>query len=163
PIRLADLGNIPALADADGAIDRAIAAFPHSDGLVPALCESRRAIVAASAEIAPEHAHRLARKLREIDVALKLAAGIDISAALSSPSLVPGKNTELIVEAELGAATALTISPRAHSAIAAPPAFSPGKNRTVHPVTADPDSPVGNPFDADWQSLGGNGLFWLDV
>ncbi|WP_108397737.1 PIG-L family deacetylase [Devosia submarina] len=163
PIRLADLGNSPALADADGAIDRAIAAFPHSDGLIPALCEARRAIVAASAEIAPEHAHRLARKLREIDVALAFAAGIDISAALSSPSLIPGKSTELIVDAELGAAAALTIRPRAHCAIAAPPAFSPGNNRTTHPVTAGSDAPVGNPFHADWQSLGGNGLFWLDV
>lgn len=163
PTRLADLGDHPALAEADAAIGTAIAAFPHAEPLIAALAKARRALTAASATIAPEHTHRLTRKLREIDAALALAAGIDISAAFTSPSLTPGKSVDLVVEAETGLAGALTISPRAHPAISAPAATALDTGRTTLTIAAGPDAPIGNPFHPDWQSLGGNGLWSLEV
>ncbi|MBF0677786.1 MAG: PIG-L family deacetylase [Devosia sp.] len=163
PTRLTDLGGTPALAEADAAIEAAIAAFPDADKLITALLTARRAILAATPGIAPEHAHRLTRKLREIDAVLALAAGIDISAALSAASLIPGASIDLIIEADPGRASALTITPRAHPAITAPAAASLDTGRTELTISASPEAPIGNPFHPDWHSLGGNGLLSLEV
>src|SRR5690606_37680223 len=69
PKSLSDLGPSPFLAAADAALAQAVAAFPNSAAILPALSIARRAIRGAQQDIAPEHAHRLARKLEELDAA----------------------------------------------------------------------------------------------
>ncbi|MHA6297146.1 PIG-L family deacetylase [Devosia sp. CAU 1758] len=163
PARLADLGESSFLAKADAAIDRATASFPEGDAIFQGLVEARSAIVAALPTVAEEHAHRLLRKQEEIDAAMALAAGIDISVALSEPMIVPGGSVDIIAEVQLGMATAVHLSVHADPSIAASPRDAQIGGRSVIALTANADAKVTNAFRPDWQSLGGNGLAYLEV
>ena len=164
PVRLADLGDSPLLTKADAAIDRALVHFPDSPAILRALSEARQAIAGALGQVATEHAHRLDRKLREIDAAMALAAGIDISAAVSSDSVIPGGSIEVSIEADPGSAEALTAMVMTSPAFAPVPAVMPltGGGSTIT-LQAQPDAPITNAFQPDWQSLGGNGIVFLQI
>lgn len=161
PTSLAQLGASPHLAIADAAMERASACFPDGKAVARALLDARHAIAGARGDVAAEHAHRLERKLDEINAALVLAAGIDISVALSSADVVSGGSVDLAIEAETGLATSLALTP-ASSAAFEPAAAAPiAEGEATITLSAKADAPITNAFAGDWLSLGGNGSVWL--
>lgn len=157
PKSLADLGPSPYLAAADAALAQAVAAFPNSAAILPALSIARRAIRGAQQDIAPEHAHRLTRKLEELDAATAIAAGIEIYASVSSASVAPGETVDLIVEVERGTAQNIRVTPVASDAFLPTETVSiPGDCATI-PLTARADARIENAFRPDWENLGSNG------
>lgn len=163
PKTLADLGPSPFLAAADAAIAQAIAAFPNSSAVLPALSIARRAIRGAQEHIAPEHAHRLARKLEELDAATAITAGIEVYASVSSASVAPGDTVDLILEAEPGEGKNIRITPLVSSAILPTAPVDLTGDRLGVPLTARADASIDNAFRPDWQSLGGNGTVSIRV
>ncbi|MDF2797820.1 MAG: family deacetylase [Devosia sp.] len=163
PARLSDLGNSPLLSTADAAIEQALAHFPDGEAILAALLQARQALKDAATAVAPEHSHRLKRKLSEIDVAMALAAGIDIAAALSTSTVSPGGSTDLIIEADPGAASAITITPNTTPEFEVSPSFDLTEKQAVLPLRAAPDAAITNAFAPHWESLGGNGMVWLRI
>lgn len=161
PKSLAQLGASPNLAIADVAMEKARACFPDGEAVARALIEARHAIALAIGDIAAEHAHRLERKMEEINAALVLAAGIDITVAPSSADVVPGGSVDLVLEAESGLATSLEVTPVSSAAFepAAAGPISDGKASITLQVKSD--APITNAFAGDWRSLGGNGNVWI--
>lgn len=157
PKSLADLGPSPYLAAADAALAQAVAAFPNSAAILPALSIARRAIRGAQQDIAPEHAHRLARKLQELDAATAIAAGIEIYASVSSASVAPGETVDLIVEVERGTAQTIRITPITAAAFTPTDSVEISGDRATIPLTANADAKIGNAFRPNWENLGNNG------
>ncbi|MHA6689972.1 PIG-L family deacetylase [Devosia sp. A449] len=166
PARLADLGDHPALGEADAAIAQAIAAFPNAAALTTALVSAKRAVAAAlaaqTADEAARHGHRLQRKRQELDAALALAAGLDFSLAVS-PRLAPGGTASLTVEIDAGTADHLTITPVLDANFEPLAAVTTADTRITLPLTAKPDAAITNAFAPDWLSLGGNGAVSLRI
>ena len=166
PARLADLGGHKALATADAAIGEAIAAFPDADGMIGALARARSALATAIAAQTPEdaakHGHRLARKRSELDAALALAAGLDIT--IDAPArLAPGETGSLTVEIEAGRAEHITLTPVLSDDFEPAAAITPAEARVSLPITARAAAGIANGFAPDWRSLGGNGAVSLRV
>ena len=161
PKTLADLGNATELAEADAAIAAAIAAFPDRDAVLDALMGARAALRAVqprlSADEVAAHGHRLARKLREIDEAMALAAGISVVASVSSADVAPGGTIDLVLETDPGLAESLILTPRLGAQFEPVTPQACTGPRLVLPLRARPDAPVANAFAPDWLSLGGNG------
>lgn len=157
PKSLADLGPSPFLAAADAALAQAIAAFPNSAAILPALSIARRAIRGAQQDIAPEHAHRLARKLEELDAATAVAAEIEIYASVSSASAAPGETVDLILEAERGIAQSIRVTPITSAAFAPAESVEMSGTRLAIPLTTRAEAKIENAFRPDWQNLGANG------
>lgn len=157
PKSLVDLGPSPCLATADAALAEAIAAFPDSAAILSALGTARRAIRGAQQDIAPEHAHRLARKLEEIDAATAIAAGVEVYASVSSASVAPAESVDLILEVERGEARSIRVTPLTSGAFAPTGSAEMSGNRMTVPLTACADEKIENAFRPDWLSLGGNG------
>lgn len=109
PLRLADLGGDGALAEADAAIDAALAAWPDRAAILPALA---RAMAAVRRAAAPEaHAHRLAAKAAQLARAIRLAAGIEARARLDRDALRPGEAARLVLELDPGLADDVAATP----------------------------------------------------
>ena len=161
PMRLADIASSPELAAADAAIAQALDAFPRRDAVLAALVAARMSLRAALPQLSTAeqaaHGHRLERKLREIDAAIALAAGISVRASVSSADVVPGGSIDLIVETERGLAQSLTVTPLVSEAFEAAIPQSCIEPTTTVRLRATADAPVVNAFAPDWQSLGGNG------
>lgn len=157
PKTLADLGTSPYLAAADAAVAQAMAAFPDIAAILPALSIARRAIRGAQQDIAPEHAHRLGRKLEELDAATALAAGVEIYASVSSASVAPGETVELILEAERGTARNIRVTPITSAAFTPTASVEISGDRTTIQLIARTDARIENAFRPDWKSLGNNG------
>lgn len=157
PKSLSDLGPSPYLAAADAALAQAVAAFPNSAAILPALSIARRAIRGAEQDIAPEHAHRLRRKLEELDAASAIAAGIEIYASVSSSSVAPGEAVDLIIEAERGTARNIRVTPITSAAFAPTGSVEITGDRATIPLTARPEARIENAFRPAWQGLGANG------
>ncbi|MDV3253655.1 PIG-L family deacetylase [Devosia sp. BK] len=157
PKSLSDLGPSPYLAAADAALAQAIAAFPDSTAILPALSIARRAIRGAQEDIAPEHAHRLERKLEELDAATAIAAGIEIYASVSSASIAPGEEVDLTIEAEPGEAANIRVTPITSGAFLPTDAVSLSGDSATVELKARADAKIENAFRPDWQNLNGNG------
>ncbi|MBN9332530.1 MAG: PIG-L family deacetylase [Devosia sp.] len=157
PKSLADLGPSPYLAAADAALAQAIAAFPNSAAVLPALSIARRAIRGAQQDIAPEHAHRLSRKLEELDAATAIAAGLEIYASVSSASVAPGGTVDLVLEVERGAAQSIRVTPITSGAFAPAGSAEISGDRLTIPLTALGEASIDNAFRPDWLVLGRNG------
>lgn len=95
PRRLADIAA--PLSAADIAISEAIAAFPHSEDILPPLSRALDIIEAQADAVPPEHAHRISMLARNLEAAMFAAAGIDCVAALDTDLLPQGGSTELTV------------------------------------------------------------------
>lgn len=163
PKSLADLGPSPFLAAADAALAQAVAAFPNSAAILPALSIARRAIRGAQQDIAPEHAHRLKRKLEELDAATAIAAGLEFYASVSSASIAPGETADLLLEVERSAAKSIRVAPiTSGTFLPADAAEISGTSLTI-PITARAEAKIDNAFRPDWQSLGANGSVSLLV
>lgn len=167
PQKLADLSRHAGLAEADAAIDAALAAFPDGPKTVAALAKARRALDAARQEFDADglarHGHRIARKRAELDAALALAAGLEVSAALSTPRLAPGQTADLIVEIVPGMASAITVTPHVGADFIAGATAPATSDRLVLPLQARPDARPATPFAETWLSLGGNGQAFVAV
>jgi LmbE family N-acetylglucosaminyl deacetylase len=157
PKSLADLGPSPYLAAADAALAQAIAAFPNSAAVLPALSIARRAIRGAQQDIAPEHAHRLSRKLEELDAASAIAAGLEIYASVSSASVAPGGTVDLVLEVERGAAQSIRVTPITSGAFAPTGSAEVSGDRLTVPLTALAEASIDNAYRPDWLALGKNG------
>lgn len=167
PQRLADLGSSPHFAQADAALAQALEQFPHGDGILNALSEARAAIKTAlqdcDAETKSRHGHRLERKLREIERAMALAAGIDVASCLSADGVTPGRTTELIVDIEPGQAERVTVTPTTKAPFLPVPSQVFAGDPLRFAIAADGDAAPRNAYRPDWQSLGGNGEVFLKV
>ncbi len=166
PQRLADLGNHPALQEADSAIDRAISAFPDAKAAIAGLLAARQAITTAQAEMDVDslsrHGHRLSRKQIEIDAAIAAAANIRVMASLSSNNVMPGENFDLLVEVEPGLAETVEIAPITAAALeSTDPRVV--ETSAIFPMAVRKDAKVENAFSPDWQRLGGNGHLSIQV
>lgn len=109
PLRLADLGPDGALAEADAAIDAALAAWPDRAAILPALAQALAAVRRAG--VAEAHAHRLEAKAAQLARAIRLAAGIEARARLERDALRPGEGARLALELDPGLADALVAAP----------------------------------------------------
>lgn len=167
PTRLADLAKSAELTQADTAIAAAVAAFPNGPAIVKHLFSARAAIRAAEGRLAEPtralHAHRLTRKLAEIDAAMALAANISVLASLSSADVAPGTSLNLTVEIKSGLADSIEIEAVTGPALDPVASRKVTETTTVLPLQVRPDAPVGNAFAPDWLSLGGNGPISLKV
>ncbi|QQA41696.1 PIG-L family deacetylase [Pelagovum pacificum] len=94
PRRLSDIDS--ALAPADAAIDRAIAAFPDRAAILSAAAEALSVIRQATV---PGEDHRLARKIDQLARVMRLCALPDASARTERTFLAPGDTVPLHVEA----------------------------------------------------------------
>lgn len=157
PRFLSDLGPSPYLSAADAALAQAVAAFPNSAAILPALSIARRAIRGAQQDIAPEHAHRLTRKLEELDAATAVAAEIEIYASVSSASAAPGETVDLILEAERGIAQSIRVTPITSDAFVPGDSVAMSGTRLAIPLTTRAEAKIENAFRPDWQGLGANG------
>ena len=161
PKSLSELGPSPYLAAADAALAQAIAAFPNSAAILPALSIARRAIRGAQGGIAPEHAHRLARKLEELDAASAIAAGLEIYASVSTASVAPGETVDLVIEAERGEAKYIRVTPITSDAFTPAGPVEMLVDRATISITAHGDAKIENAYRPDWLSLGHNGTVSL--
>ena len=135
PRTLADIG----LPEAQHTIDAAIAAFPDTDAVARHAGEALAML--HDARIAPEHAHRVDRKRRELARVLRLAAGVDVRGRLAADWLVPGTAVGLEVEARQGHAEGLTVVPDV------PPGWAHSDGTLTVPDDAPPSDPYPVAFD----------------
>lgn len=160
PTSLANLGTSSALAHADAAIAQALAAFPKTNAVLSALIAAKQALTDAG-PVAEKHTHRIARKIAELDAAIVLASGLDLTAAVSTRAPVPGQELTISVES----AGPVSASVKA----VAPKGFAPAAPVTLENGTAtitlkaEADAEIDNPYYPAWHSLGGNGALWLEV
>ena len=150
-----------ALADAQGAIDAAVGAFPDTRAITAAALRAAAAIDAAEAACPPalrtRIAHRLERKARELAVVLQEAAGLSLRVAVNPARLAPGERGILSVITALDdPATKVSITVDGGRSIAVGGA-------TVRdgvwrfPITAAADAAFTNPYPADFDPLAANG------
>jgi len=144
-------------------INAALTAYPQRDRIVAGLVGAADAIEAAldalKGDTATAHAHRLRRKLSEIDRALALAAGINATAWAEPSVVAPGGTAELKVWLDGGDAT---VVPVAGPGLTVGAAAMDGPVRS-HAVRVAADAPVTTPFAEGFSSLGGNGALQVDL
>ncbi|MCR8723297.1 PIG-L family deacetylase [Frigidibacter sp. ROC022] len=105
PRNLADLG----LEAAGRALAEAQAAFPDRAAVAAAAAEALRLL--DGAVVAPEHAHRLPVKRRELARVLRLALGVGARARSGRDWLWPGASGALRIESDKGRAESLEVRP----------------------------------------------------
>jgi LmbE family N-acetylglucosaminyl deacetylase len=160
PATLAELGDLlpgesgEALRTAQQQIGNAERAFPDRFAIIPALVAAATAIETARASSSDDaHAHRLERKLAEIDAALLLAAGIDPIAWAEPHRVAAGGSAEVMVQPNAGA------PPIGASLVAAPGIAIAGgsKDGLAFDLAVAPEAPLSAQFLSGFASLGGNG------
>lgn len=165
PGTLRELGTLlggdagQALADAQAAIDEAIAAFPARPAVEGALLAAAAALERAEAAMSERqrqaHRHRIIRKRRELDAALLLAAGVSATAWLDNEALAPGESAILSVQLDGGASA--SARPVHGQSFDVSPNKSGGEGITRFDVKVGGTSTPSTPFNETWSSLGGNG------
>jgi len=143
---------------AQAGIETAIAAFPNGDSITQAALHAAHAVDAARQACPPEWepqiAHRLARKMRELDEVLFEAKGIIARASARPTRVAPGGtavvevfvDAHLAVEVDLIAAGAVRLTDR-----------STADGLTMFDLAAAADAPASTPFPPCFDPLGGNG------
>jgi hypothetical protein len=96
PRTLADLGLI----EAQAALDEAFAAFPHRAPLARALARAYRLL--GGAEVASEHAHRIARTRQLLETALAEALLVTADLAVAPSRLTPGVRADAVLTVATG-------------------------------------------------------------
>lgn len=158
-----------ALAQAQDAIDAALAAFPDRARIVEALAAAAAALESAEASTdAPFralHGHRLAYAGAALDAALIEASGLVVAACARPPRLAPGGTGRLEVHvAELGRARDATVTPQAPEGVATGPAETSADGKRVgFALSAAPQAPLTPLFAPDWKALGGNGALAVEL
>ncbi|MBI1416755.1 MAG: PIG-L family deacetylase [Limimaricola sp.] len=139
PLRLGDLG-LPGLAEADRAIDAAIAAFPDPAAVLRLAAEALASVTRARDAAPAEPRHRLQRKEAQLARVIQLAAGVEVAAYLDADRLRPGQSARLVVEADKGRADAITVAPVL-------PADWQQQDDRIGPR---PDAAPSDPYPAEW-------------
>lgn len=153
-------GTGAALAAAQAAIDRAIAAFPDRDAIVTALSEAATQLTAAEAALTTEdaaiHRHRLTRKQREVDAATLLAAGVGVIAWADPAAVAPGGTTTLLAQVTAPEGIATRVEPQLPAHIAAGATTRDGSLLRI-PLTVAANAPMSPSFSETHSSLGADG------
>lgn len=148
-------GDLQAAADG---IAEATTVFPDRGRVVQVLAETRRRLISALQTLdAPDMAHRVQRKIREVDAAMGVAAGFVTTAWLKQPSLVPGRTATVSIAVD----HANTEEPQVQLQLAS--GLSSGLGKVENgildlPVSVATDIDLRNGFHPRFSSLGGNGL-----
>ncbi|WP_322895377.1 MULTISPECIES: PIG-L family deacetylase [unclassified Yoonia] len=170
PHTVADLAQLAgpasqALITAADAITKAQSAFPDTKAVQTALAQADAAMESAqqmaNLDFQNAHGHRLARKRREIGLALAEAAGLSLIAAPQSAALVPGgSGTIHVVQTTPFSATDVSISLKLPVGVSGGTASMTDRAADLT-LQVDPDAPFTTPFVAGFDPLGGNGHSWL--
>ncbi|MCZ0962546.1 PIG-L family deacetylase [Paracoccus benzoatiresistens] len=172
PQTLGDLADLAgpagnAIHHAAGCVSLAQASFPDRARIREELAQADAALQDAERAATPafmnKHGHRLARKRREIGVALAEAAGLSPLAWVQPAGLRPGGTAKLRVEHAIPpAACDMTITPMLPQGVAAP-AMALTKASTELELRVAEDAPLTDAFHPGFDPLGGNGPAWLRV
>ncbi|WP_454855724.1 PIG-L family deacetylase [Rhizobium binxianense] len=156
-----------ALTRADGAIAKAVEAFPDRatiiDALVKATADIEIALSAAPASFLDAHGHRLRRKLAEIDIALIEADQVFVQATAEPAALAPGANGLLKLHLTGKAQEAIEGADiRLPAGVSAKRQDASGE-QMVFLLAAAPDAPFTRQYEPTWSSLGGNGNGFVEI
>ncbi|WP_127754554.1 PIG-L family deacetylase [Devosia sp. 1566] len=159
---IAELDGMPtgaaeALRNAQGLIEEAVDDYGDPVVVTAKLVEIGKALKEAQSAVPPELqdqvAHRLERKIRETDLALATAAGMQIRAYTDGADLRPGE--EIIVKTVVdapGQVAVTSITVKSRDGIGA------GENDVEGVgVNIAPDAALTNPLTEQFDPLGGNG------
>lgn len=158
---IAELDGMPsaaadALRNAQGLIDEAIADYGDPAVVAGKLAEIGKALAEARAtlpeELELDAGHRLERKIKEVDLALATAAGMQIRAFTDGGDLRPGQDivVKTIVDAP-DSVTVDTVAVVSREGITSEPVEDGVK------VSIAPDADLTNPLNEQFDPLGGNG------
>ena len=160
---IAELDGMPAsaadaLRNAQGLIEEAIADYGDPKSVLAKVSEIGKAIAEARAQLPVEledsAAHRLDRKVREIDLVLATAAGITIRAYTEGADLRPGDTVTVKTEIDAPEEVAIeSVEIVAREGLAA-------EGETV---SAAADAGLTNPLTEQFDPLGGNGDAFVRV
>lgn len=172
PQSLADLAPLAgpaqeAVAKAARQIADAQSAFPQRARILSALADADAALEQAqhlaSAAFLAQHGHRLARKRREIAVALAEAAGLSPSVTLHPAHVILGGGSRLhIGQTTPTEAQNILLTPHLPQGVSAP---SLALDRAFVDIAAQvaADAPFTPVFQPHFDALGGNGDSWVEV
>ncbi len=139
---------------AQAGIEAAMQAFPDRPAITTALLEAATALESTlAAEALEPIAHRLRRKLVEIDAALLLAAGITASAWAEPSRPAPGGSTTLNIGT---GPVPFSATPIAAKSLHIGPAMA-ADGVIRYPVTVNSEAPLSTLYSPSFSSLGGNG------
>ena len=117
--------------------EAALAAWPDAPAILAHACAALDA--ARAAPVPPTHAHRRDRKLSQLSILVREAAGVEASARLAADVLRPGASVGAVVELAPGAAEAA-------AEIVVPAGWARDGDRIVLP----PDAPPTDPYPDRW-------------
>jgi LmbE family N-acetylglucosaminyl deacetylase len=159
---IAELDGMPAAAaeslrNAQGLIEEAVDDYGDPVVVTAKLVEIGKALKEAQGAVPPELqeqvAHRLERKIRETDLALATAAGMQIRAYTDGGDLRPGE--EIIVKTVVDAPDAVSVK---SITVNARDGITAGENDVEGVgVSIAPDAVLTNPLTEQFDPLGGNG------
>ncbi|KQX38277.1 hypothetical protein ASD04_11760 [Devosia sp. Root436] len=141
-----------ALRAAQAGIDAAVAAFPDRAAITDALIAAATALDGVS-DLEDIHAHRIRRKLNEIDAALLLAAGIAPIAWAEPNRVAPGEKSTLSIAT---GAHAVSATPIARGPLHVGSA-APADGVMHYPIAVSSEAPLSSLYPPGFSSLGGNG------
>jgi hypothetical protein len=156
-----------ALTRADGAIVKAVEAFPDRvtiiDALAKAAADIETALSAAPAAFLAAHGHRLRRKLSEIDIALVEADQVFVRATAEPAALAPGACGLLKLHFAGNAPEAIEgVDIRLPLGVSAERQEA-SDRQMVFLLTATSDAPFTRQYAPAWSSLGGNGNGFVEI
>ena len=158
---IAELDGMPAsaadaLRTAQGLIDEAIADYGDPAVVIAKIAEVGAAIDAARAqlpaELADSVAHRLDRKVKEVDLVLATAAGMNVRAYTDGADLRPGE--AIIVKTLVDAPEAVVVK---SVAVIGREGLTSAEDADGQKVTVAADAVLTNPLTEQFDPLGGNG------
>lgn len=149
------------LIDAQEAIDEARTAFPHRQRIVDAAVNAARSIEHVLTDCPHSIAHKLERKLRELDAVLLDASRVQARAWVEPTIVAPGSTANLHVAIEAPSGT-VSIKP------ILPPAISMTGGRqwdsgAEFELSVKANAPFTNPYPSHFRSLGSNGEGALEI
>ncbi|MQB12075.1 MULTISPECIES: PIG-L family deacetylase [Agrobacterium] len=155
-----------ALVEAEQAINRAIAAFPHTREITRSLLDAaallQKVDEAAASEFTDLHGHRIARKQAEVDAAILTALNLFERAYAEPAEIVPGGETSLYVElSDRAADFDVKVTPVLPSGVSSS-VKSLGRT-IVFSLVADQTAAVSGLYQPDWKAAGGNGHGFVRV
>ncbi|GEO37809.1 PIG-L domain-containing protein [Skermanella aerolata] len=155
----ADLSALVGLEAAQEAVNRCRAAFPDVAAIRSSAIEAaghvEAALLTCQPELRGQTAHRLERKLRELDAVIAISSGLIIRAWAEPAMLAPGATGKLHIAVN---DPTVSVKPVAGTGISTVPDGDGCWNLTV-----DAQAPVGIPFAEHFDALGGNGLLWIEA
>jgi LmbE family N-acetylglucosaminyl deacetylase len=155
----ADLGALAGLGAAQEAVKRCRAAFPDVAAIRSSATEAAGHVEATLLTCPPElrgrTAHRLERKLRELDAVIAISSGLIIRAWAEPAMLASGATGKLRIAVN---DPTVSVKPVPGTGICAAPDGEGCWNLAVNA-----QAPPGIPFAQHFDALGGNGPLWIEA